>query len=819
MNSFRDMPIQRKMTLIILLSSAAALLLASFIVLSFQWMHSRKTIRTDLDSLVEIVAANSTAAVAFGDQKSASELLASLKFKPHFVSASLYNPDGTLFAHTGREEDRNDIAKEEMANVFKREGPVLLRFQPVFLGDRNIGSLCLRFNSARMKQEMIEPYLITFGIALVLSLLLAVILSTRFQRLISAPILQLAVTAKAVADNQDYSLRAKSENRDELGSLTNAFNHMLARIEEQAAAIRTSEGRYRLLFERNPMPIFVYDAETLVHLAVNEVALSHYGYSREELLVMTAADLSPGEDVARQQALFKTEKNKPVSFHICRHKKKDGSVIDVEVTTHLIEYLGQPARLVLAMDVTQRNLARLELEHRLLVEKLISEISTKFINLAPEEIDAGIDQALGVISRFAGADRCVLTRFTDNNTRTLTNIWCNETVTERLPKGHCMPLDLMPWWMERLQWWDTVCIPRLEDLPAEASAEKTFFSQLGVKSMLGVPMYLRGTLIGFLGFDSVREYKSWGDDEATLLRLAAQIFINAQERQRANTQLESLHNQMLQVSRSAGMAEVATGVLHNVGNVLNSVNISANLVADRIRRSRIGKIAEVAELLVKREDIGTFLTEDASGKKVPAYLQKLAAHLHEEQGQMIAELGQLAKNIDHIKQIVSMQQSYAQVAGVIEVHTPESLVEDSLRITEPGLMRTHINIVRRFESAPTVTVDKHKVLQILINLIRNARQAIEAFDGPERVVEVRISPNGGEHVRIQVQDTGEGIAEENLTRIFSHGFTTKQDGHGFGLHMSALAAKEMNGKLSVESKGKGHGATFTLELPIRHERN
>ena len=124
-----------------------------------------------------------------------------------------------------------------------------------------------------------------------------------------------------------------------------------------------------------------------------------------------------------------------------------------------------------------------------------------------------------------------------------------------------------------------------------------------------------------------------------------------------------------------------------------------------------------------------------------------------------------------------------------------------------------MTVERRFSPAPLARVDKHKVLQILINLLRNAKYALDDANRPDKRITISIEP-AGEQVRIAVADNGIGIAPENLARIFGHGFTTRQDGHGFGLHSGANAATEMGASLSVQSAGLGHGATFTLDLPV-----
>ena len=290
-------------------------------------------------------------------------------------------------------------------------------------------------------------------------------------------------------------------------------------------------------------------------------------------------------------------------------------------------------------------------------------------------------------------------------------------------------------------------------------------------------------------------------------------FRDVTERKRAEGELENVYKQLLETSRQAGMAEIATNVLHNVGNVLNSVNISASLVVESVKKSRTASLGRVVDLLREHQhDLGEFITTDVRGRHLPAHLAQLSEHLAADQETVAAELESLRKNVEHIKEIVSMQQNYAMVAGVKEVTDVVSLVEDSLRMNEGALSRHHVEVVRDFEPVPPLNIEKHKILQILVNLLRNAKHACEMPDRLDRQVTVRVARGDG-RVSISVTDNGVGIPPENLTRIFNHGFTTRKDGHGFGLHSGALAAKEMGGSLTAYSDGPGQGATFTLELP------
>jgi len=284
-------------------------------------------------------------------------------------------------------------------------------------------------------------------------------------------------------------------------------------------------------------------------------------------------------------------------------------------------------------------------------------------------------------------------------------------------------------------------------------------------------------------------------------------------------QLDQLNRRLIDSSRSAGMAEVATGVLHNVGNVLNSVSVSATVVADQLRRSKVDKLSRVAAMMrEKNGHLAEFLTVDPKGKLIPEFISSVSAEMRDDRFLMLAKMETLGEHIEHIKEIVSMQQNYAKVSGVYEDLAAAALVEDALRINTTAFDRHDIELIREFDAnTPLIRVDRHKVLQIVINLLRNAKHAIEAHNGGTRRLVIRIGRTG-DLVSITVADTGVGIPSENLTKIFNQGFTTKKDGHGFGLHSSANAAKEMGGSLIARSNGLGQGAEFTLELPVATAR-
>ncbi|MFL5353771.1 ATP-binding protein [Archangium sp.] len=281
-------------------------------------------------------------------------------------------------------------------------------------------------------------------------------------------------------------------------------------------------------------------------------------------------------------------------------------------------------------------------------------------------------------------------------------------------------------------------------------------------------------------------------------------------------ELKDIQQQLVQTARRAGMAEVATNVLHNVGNVLTHVYTSAQVARERLGALRLEQVGRVAELLEENPSgLGPFLTEDPRGRNVRPFLHTLGQNLLDERQELLSLLEDVGRHTEHIGEIVKVQQRYARIPQVHEPVLLSGLVEDALRINGAGLSRQRVKVERSLESLPPVLTDRHKVLMILVNLISNAGYALDEVSRDERRLSVRLERAPEGRVRIVVQDNGVGIAPELHTRIFQYGFTTRQDGNGFGLHSSALAAQELEGSLRVQSEGPGLGATFTLELPFR----
>jgi len=286
------------------------------------------------------------------------------------------------------------------------------------------------------------------------------------------------------------------------------------------------------------------------------------------------------------------------------------------------------------------------------------------------------------------------------------------------------------------------------------------------------------------------------------------------ERKQMEEEKRQLHEQLLDTSRQLGMAEVASDVLHNVGNVLNSINVSIGVVADLLKNSIVGDVGRISQLFHKhRDDLGNYLSSNPKGKQIPAYLEKLSAQLIEEQRVAIGELARLKENAQHAQHCVAAQQEVAKVIGITEAVSLVALVEEALAAKRELLETSQISVVREFEEIPLLIVDKHQVNEILADVIQNACQAMASSSMKLLVVRAKLIPGPPDSVLLEVEDSGVGIVADDLIKIFGQGYHAKDGGHGGSLHSGALMAKNLGGALRAHSAGIGYGATFSLELP------
>ncbi len=635
-----------------------------------------------------------------------------------------------------------------------------------------------------------QRYMLMTALTVFMALMLASILIARH---ISRPIHTLAQTMSKVSTGKDYSLRAVRSSRDELGLLTDVFNEMLAKVQLKNAALqRSHDDLVERVAERIRAEEALRDSEALYHSLVEQLPVNIYrkdaggryvfansrfcqlkGVAVDQILGKTVFDLR-SKDVAeeneREHELI-METGKPIELEES-YPQPDGS-------TQYFRILKSPVfsadgRITgtqgVQFDITDLRRAQGEAMREHARFKLIFDSVPVGISLVLIRPDGTLTRVIND----AHLSVCGLTREEADIPENFIRI------------SH--PDD----WTRQTELTGQVAQGRI----SQFSMEKR---------------YVRpdGSL-----FWAAFSYQRRQHPDGSFEELSTVVDIT--ERKRAEAEREQNQKQLLEYSRQAGKAEVASSVLHNIGNVLNSVNVSVSIVSSHVKKTKGDMVAKVAALMRDHAtNLGAFLIDDPRGRQLPSFMGQLAEQLAHEKAALLSEMDSLTKNIAHIKDIVAMQQNYARISGVTEKVTVTDLAEDALRMSASALLRHDVRLFREYEEhLPEINVEKHKVLQILVNLIRNAKQACDETGSEDKKLTICVT-NGNDRVRIALKDNGAGIESANLNRIFNYGFTTKKDGHGFGLHSSCLAAKEMGGTLTAHSDGPGMGATFVLDLPCQ----
>lgn len=316
-----------------------------------------------------------------------------------------------------------------------------------------------------------------------------------------------------------------------------------------------------------------------------------------------------------------------------------------------------------------------------------------------------------------------------------------------------------------------------------------------------------------------REIKVWQDLLESINRSYNDVdqerYLLERSMEISSREMQGMHDKLMITARRAGMTDVATSVLHNIGNVLNSANVSIEILQEYTHHQDIKKLNALHHLLDEnKENLIEYLTVDPKGKLVPAYTLHLLKHIEQLHEHINSEIQSLTQHIQHIKTITSMQESLGMTRFVKELIVISETIDTALSMCGGFDERLDIRIEKHYRDDCKIESDRNKLLQIFINLILNAKDAILMNDGVTiKRINIHVDKTSEHDCIISIEDNGIGITKEQLAKIFSFGYTTKKHGHGFGLHSSAIAAKELGGKLEVFSNGLHTGTKFTLTLP------
>ncbi len=332
----------------------------------------------------------------------------------------------------------------------------------------------------------------------------------------------------------------------------------------------------------------------------------------------------------------------------------------------------------------------------------------------------------------------------------------------------------------------------------------------GLHTGFGLPVLHEGNVVGVIVF-FLRHVYDLNDELLSLFNEITRllgIFIDR----------ELTQKRMQDLSRQAGNAEIASVLSHNMGNALNSIHISVELLKKRLLGPDHDKLSAIADLINDNlENLPEYIQDDPRGKLIPEYLIKLASVLASERHEVMKELMALNNNIEYLDSIVAMQSAASGTSSVAEQICLPEVIDTAIRACTTTLKHENIAMIVSINGSPSLTTDKIKLQRILINLIMNAKNALSVHEVkmPDKKIIIEVKTlTDAPAVEIRIIDNGIGIASDTLKKIFSPGFVAQIKGHGFSLHNSSLAASELGGSLQANSAGLGQGATFVLTLPI-----
>jgi two-component system, NtrC family, sensor kinase len=292
-----------------------------------------------------------------------------------------------------------------------------------------------------------------------------------------------------------------------------------------------------------------------------------------------------------------------------------------------------------------------------------------------------------------------------------------------------------------------------------------------------------------------------------------EIGVLASEFDRMVGNLAEYRKKVLNSAHRAGMEEVASEVLHNVGNAVNSASCSAEMLREQLSVSKVqGLERAVALLQEQRPRIAEFFSTDSRGPKWIDYVTTLNEALQQEHQEELVEVARLSDTVRHIREVIAAQQTHTGQEAFVQDVELSALIDEALLLNRELISQHGIEVDLRLEPMPELQLNKSKITQVLVNLVRNAIQAMTDA-ASERRLAIMGRLDGEGAVEIEIADSGCGFDDNVRTKLFTHGFTTRPDGHGFGLHYCANVLHAVGGRIAAQSAGLGKGATFRICLP------
>ncbi|MEW5798930.1 MAG: PAS domain S-box protein [Bacteroidota bacterium] len=539
---------------------------------------------------------------------------------------------------------------------------------------------------------------------------------------------------------------------------------------------------FSLVVDQSPASVVITDKNGIIEY-VNNKFVEVTGYMPEEVIGTNPRILQSGRTPRHTYVtMWENISNGRAWRGELLNKKKNGELFweDVKITPLIDENGGTMNYVALKEDITAKKLATEALERREALEKELVNLSTSFVNLQQSNSDSVFNFVLERVGKFTRVDRAYIFRY-DKKTRTVSNTheWVAEGISAEIQNSQNFSDAHLPNWMELLKRHENIHIPSVEDLPDSWTAEKRIFNEQKIQSLIAVPLLYSSELLGFIGFDSVKAKRTWGDDEIRLLHILADLFAGTLKRLKTEEEKENLEQQVRQIQKLESIGTLASGIAHDFNNILGIIMAHVS-VLERLKHDE-GKFLNSTETILRTINRGAALV-----KQILTFARKTSTNL----------------------EYVNVNKAVGEVQKMLTETFPKS-----------------ISITLKLEKAiPILMVDATQFNQSILNLCVNARDAMNdqgsltittrLVRGAELVSKFPAAASK-DFVAISVKDTGSGIDEVSLEKIFEPFYTTKEKGKGTGLGLSVVygVMQNHNGFVDVESE-VGKGSTFTLYYPI-----
>lgn len=747
MRRLRDLSIRQKLTLIVMVPSMMALLLASVLFVTYDYVSFRQSMVDARLSDAEMIGANCEAALTFFDAGDAEETLSALHIHAQIVSASIFDADDQIFAQYRRAGSTGEpvpIAPQPAGAFFT--DVYLFIYQPIMSQGEKIGTIAIQSDLSEVQSRM-RGYVSTVVPAIAICLCVTFLLQAWLGRFLTRPISQLAKTAKAVSEKQDYSLRAQKYGEDELGSLTDRFNEMLSQIQRQNDALSEGEARFRNVLDNTQDVLYKLNLETMRYEYFSPSVVEVTGFGPRELLHLGDAGMrgrihpDDRESVKTQLERATEERSTHAEY---RWKNKAGDYIWIsENQTTVQNEEGQMVAIVGSLrDVTERKLAAeevLRMRHHL--QSIIDSMPSVLIGVDIE----------GVVTHW------------NQEAERASGLSTEEAV------GRVFS-DVFPLLADKA------------DAIRDAIAQQTplLTEQFSIVSEEGKTIFYDVIVYALVGRDVT----------GAVIRVD-----DVSER----VQIEEM---MVQTEKMMSVGGLAAGMAHEINNPLGGILQACQNIVRRTSPD-LPKNRQVAEELgIDIDHVHTYFKE----RGILEFIEGVRSD-GARAAKIVADMLAFSRRSD---------------SKFEEVNVGEML-DTVLRLAANDYnLRKHydfrrIKIVRDFDpELPVVHCDKTKIEQVLLNLVKNAAQAMganEAQVDPTLTILTRKDPK---YARIEVIDNGPGMEEEVRRRVMEPFFTTKEVGIGTGLGLSVsyfIIAKHHRGTMNVEST-PGEGTRFIICLPL-----